>query len=93
MIRWEDPPPSEYHGLGAPRKWMPRLEPLMAEPGRWALVAEGLKTRLASKIVWALRSGEHGTLALPPGRWDATSRKQEDGTHRIYAVYLGETTP
>lgn len=90
MIRWENPPDIEGPKGGAPRKWMSRLEPLLADLGRWALVAEGLTSGAASRIVYALKSGRHGTLVLPAGRWDATSRRSDDGTRRVYAMYLGE---
>lgn len=76
-VVWQDPPESG----GRRGAWLERLSPLMAEPGRWALVHSTPTTSTAGSTVHALRQG---AMRVPEGRWEFTIRKKD-----IYARYLG----
>lgn len=49
VIRWENPPPVRLHGKAGPKvrrsQWDLVVRELQANPGKWAVVAEGLKTQ------------------------------------------------
>jgi hypothetical protein len=89
-IVWKEPGPSARGtSLSQVGVWMDRLSPLVAHPGRWALVhtaelQEGAKGSLSSKgsgIAAQLRSGK---ARIPEGKWEFTSRQGE-----VYARYVG----
>lgn len=88
---WADPPP-----IGGPQDpravWMERLRPLMAEPGRWAIIKSGLPST-CQQTATALRNRQWN---VPPGGWEFTVRTFRRGVHvgdmnaaQLYARYLG----
>jgi hypothetical protein len=81
QVRWEDPSGRRSQ----PGIWIERLEPVMAQPGRWARVLDCRYAR-ARTVANDLR---HGKVRRPPGRWDFTSRGLGDGQGAVYARYLG----
>ncbi len=82
QVRWEDPPPRHRSAAGV---WFERLEPLLAQPKRWAIVYTAKNTGAISKMQHILhRRG----VKMPPGQWVLAVRTV-DGEHRLYARYLG----
>lgn len=81
-IRWEDPPRSRR---GAHKPWLERVEPLVEQPKRWAIVYVSPTKGSAAKMVYSLN---HHGMQLPPGRFEFTSRTV-NGEHRVYGRYLG----
>lgn len=86
-ITWKEPGPS-LRGQGlraAPGKWVELLKPLLAHPGRWAVVytaeGEGKLSQKASGQAAALRSEK---TRKPAGKWEFTSRQGE-----VFARYIG----
>lgn len=68
-----------------PGEWMRMLEPLMNQPGRWAIVARKQSRSVASTTAQNLRQR---IVRIPTGQWEFASRTV-DGEARVYARYLG----
>lgn len=97
-ITWEDPA-----GKGALRSryekaWEAEADALRAQPGRWGIVT--VKDPAAGIIAGHGTSGyvmatniRNGRLAAfrPAGTFEATGRRQADGTVKVYARYVGES--
>lgn len=89
--QWADPPP--IGGPQDPRSvWMERLRPLVAHPGKWAVVKSGLPST-CNAIANQLRLRQRH---VPPGEWEFTVRTFRRGVHvgdrsvgQIYARYIG----
>jgi hypothetical protein len=76
-FRWEDPPV-----VARRRAWVDRLEPAMAQPGKWAAIHEfDLDSKQARNAVSHLRSGAYES---PPGVWEFRSSGLT-----VYAKYIG----
>lgn len=88
MTIWCDPPPPTRF------VWHDVLEPLLAEPHRWALVREYDRYKSATDAIRALRRSAigKGHVVIPPGRWEFVQRQIEEGQARwgVWARYLGE---
>lgn len=86
-VHWEDPGPptkgQERHTL-----WRDRLEPLKAQPGRWALLAEKPSRAAASTSFQNLR---RRVLRVPDGDWEFTYRRRGEGW-ALYGRYLTHET-
>lgn len=97
-IAWCDPPRrrpkvkrTHAEAMRDCRVWEPRLEPLVAEPGRWALVWDYSTHAQAVSIVRELRraaSGRRPRPVLPPGVWEFEQHAL-DGRWGVWARYLG----
>lgn len=83
--RWEEPPTG---GPGRGRAaWVERLTPLMAEPGRWAVVASYPLARRSAAST--MRSNlTRGLVLVPAGKWEFVSRST-DTEANVYARYIG----
>ena len=82
-IVWEKPPSQQRQRKGV---WVDRLQPLMENPGEWARVYEG-SLGTARSTSNSLRSGK---TQIPDGDWEFVSRKIDEDTGGIWAVYWGE---
>lgn len=82
-IVWEKPPSQQRQRKGV---WVERLQPLMENPGEWARVYEG-SLGTARSTSNSLRSGK---TQIPDGDWEFVSRKIDDDTGGIWAVYWGD---
>lgn len=86
---WCDPPPPATRQV-----WVPLLEPLIAAPGRWALVRRYDRHRPAVDAVRQLRRAAKGSghIVVPPGRWEFRQGRVESGADGwgVWARYLGE---
>lgn len=86
QIQWREPGPSS-RGLGraAAGVWVERLQPLVANPGRWAVVytatGEGKLPQKASGQAASLRSEK---TRKPDGKWEFTARGAE-----VFGRYIG----
>lgn len=90
-VRWEEPKSAR---VGADSKlWVERLAPLMECPGRWARVAVFVSGESARSTAVHIKRPHNSTLRVPPGQWEAVSRKlyegDDQGKYAIYARYLG----
>jgi hypothetical protein len=79
-VIWKEPPER------GPGVWLKRLEPLLERPGEAALVYEAPSEATARTVRARLVNGEYLT---PPGEWEFSSHKTEDGRGEVYARYLG----
>lgn len=85
-VRWEDPPSPE-RSRAAPRSvWWDRLEPLMAEPGRWARILDDIGASVTTPL-------NQRRYDYPPGRWEFRAVLHDGNRNRcvLYARYLGPT--
>ena len=78
-------PPQAKGGRGESARNKEIAAALKKNPGEWAKVAEG---ETSDGLAVRIRSGKAKTFSV--GKWEATSRRQEDGTITIYARYVGE---
>jgi hypothetical protein len=83
-VTWQAPPPVKHKG-GARAKWVPRLLPLMEQPGEWAVFPAKSGDTAATTASHLKR----GRLTAPAGRWEFTGRTTDDGKGAVYARYLG----
>ncbi len=83
-IVWMDPPPKQAGG----GRWIRRLVPLVDRPMQWALVETCVNANTSGSTAYNVR---RGVVALPPGKWDATARKLDDGSYGVFVRYLGPT--
>lgn len=83
-IVWQDPP-APRKGFGRSMAWYQKLLPLVDEPKRWALIHHTETAKKSLAAVGNLR--RH--ITKPPGVWEFTSRKTNDGGGDVYARYLG----
>lgn len=81
-IKWQEPP-ADARGRD---KWGPVADELRAQPGRWALVAEGVSASMST----AFKRGR--IIAFQPaGSFEAVTRNVVDGRADIYARYVGKS--
>ncbi|HVE45522.1 MAG TPA: hypothetical protein VNA57_02080 [Acidimicrobiales bacterium] len=81
-VVWEDPPARGPHFP----KWFDLLSPLLAHPGRWALVA----TKPSAKAAYATKGNLTAfKVRVPPGQWEFAARKRGEGEFGVYARYIG----
>lgn len=59
---------------------------LRSNKGQWYLIYEGLSAPAAGQRVNQMR---HSRNAWKGGKWDAKSGKQDDGTYKVWAKYVG----
>lgn len=80
---FRDPPPSRSGGRSAKGGgvWMELLEPLLAHPGRWAIVRKADNVQKASGMAAALR--KEGAK-IPAGKWEFAARQGD-----VYARFVG----
>lgn len=83
VLKWEDPPPSNQGPRG---KWGAVAAELKAHPGKWALIAEGIKH--ASTVSNGVKTGKIKAFE-PAGEFEATTRSTtpKDGGPRVFDVY------
>jgi hypothetical protein len=82
QTRWEDPPSPLTRGPKG--VWVERLQPLLAYPKRWAIVAVKPSVGTARVLAHDLAT----RYKIPPGRWEFVSRTV-NGEYRVYGRYLG----
>ena len=83
-LTWEDPPLSRR---GAPSTdWHAIAATLRTRPNEWALIVQ--KSRYSSSSSF-IASGRINAFR-PGGTFQGRSAKNDDGTFRIYARYVGE---
>lgn len=84
---WCDPPPQRPGGI-----WRVTLEPVTAQPGRWALVRTYRRHPSAVDAVRKLRQAVEGkgNVMIPPGRWEFVQRQVEPDTPEwgVWARYV-----
>lgn len=81
---FEAPPAANGGRAESPRN-REIAEGLRANPGEWAKVATGEKN---DGLAVRIRTGKAKSFAT--GKWEATSRRNEDETIDIYARFVGE---
>lgn len=81
-IVWEDPPPKATHKRAS--KVAPFFDALREHPGKWALYKEA---STSASVCTQIKSGRG--YPVTPGEFDAATRKNEDGTYRIYVRFVG----
>lgn len=82
-IVWEDPPDSYPRGGAAPR-YADFFESIRKMPGRWAVWPNPVQS---PTLTTNIKNGKYsGTEA---GEFDATIRKQDDGTYKMWVRYVG----
>ena len=77
---WVDAPPGPPAGPGRPRIWVPRLERLKEQPGKWADFGPA-----HAKVATNINSGLHG---FTKGDYHAVTRTI-DGERHLFAMYNG----
>lgn len=82
-IEWRDPPP-RGHGTGQ-GKWRAILQPLVDNPGRWAMIASCDDADKAEHTAGNLRS-RRVLIPHPEHDWEFISRVDE-----VFAIYHGRT--
>lgn len=89
VIRWEDPPPSKrsLRKQDGSSRYADVAEELRANPGRWAVVLDGLSGS-GSSLATQIRMG-YTVCFCPAGDFDATIR-QTGGRAVVYARYVGD---
>ena len=80
--------PTRRFGTGRPIAWADEAATLRERAERddsWGVLTPNAKSPSFANNI------RHGLLAAfqPAGSFEATSRKNEDGTHMIYARYVG----
>lgn len=89
IIRWEDPPDSrkgKAGGRGFVRnpRWQAVADQLRANPGRWAVVAEGENAGISGHI----RRGKYAAMQ-PAGSFEAQCVGGGGSFPTVYARYVG----
>lgn len=84
MVKFEEPPTARG-GRAESERNKEIAEALRKKPGKWALVAEGEKN---DGLAVRIRTGKAKSFAV--GTWEATSRRNEEGTIDIYARFVGD---
>lgn len=85
-MRWETPSPMSARGGRG--KYDEFVKELKARPGQWAVLHP--KATHASHVP-NINKGKIASFR-PMGDFDATCRRNEDGTYKIYVRYVGEDT-
>lgn len=91
VIRWEEPPPAGNHsmGIGRPGSRYDQLAATLgANPGRWALIREGINPNSAGSLAGVIRRGS-AVCFQPRGDFDARVRAVGN-VASVYACYLGD---
>lgn len=90
-IIWKDPPAtSMWRGhKGTYSSWEKRLQPLVDNPNRWALVKRLSNNGNAGAQLSQLKKRSYA-IPRPDDGWEFTTRV-EDGFYSLYARYLGPT--
>ncbi len=86
VIRWEEPPaPKPKRGATGRvmRPWALVAAQLRERRGEWALIYVGNDPAVSGRV----RSG-HSWWA-PPGAFESTSRRGDDGVIRVWARFVG----
>jgi hypothetical protein len=91
VIRWEEPPPP----LPVTRERTPKVKPpfvdeLIANSGRWALVATYQDSNQALSYANGINKGRAACFR-PAGSFEAVYRRTED-EFRVYARHVGGRT-
>jgi hypothetical protein len=83
-VTWEDPPPARSRK--SVRDWHAVAATLRTRPSEWALVVEKSRQNSTAHFI------THGRIAAfrPEGMFQGRSAKNDDGTFRIFARYVGE---
>ena len=82
-LKFQDPPARQYGGRSASRDWAAIAAELRRNPGRWALVAEGVSVGNSAGI----RSGRNSAFR-PIGAFEVTERTVPDTNRRMVDVYM-----
>jgi len=85
VIRWEEPPAPR--GGRRDTGWAQVAAQLRDHPREWALVEDGVATSSLSNHISRAKISDFD----PPGAYEAVARR-ENGSHRIYARYVGVKT-
>ncbi len=90
VIRFEGAPPEQKSGRFHPSRKLHEeiAAALRANPGEWGVIAEPSVRSQASSLAHRV---SHGVLTVyrPAGTFEAKARTVGDGTHRVYARYIG----
>lgn len=87
-MRWENPP--ETSSTVRPGAWKDEAAELRAHPFRWAVLAEFGEDRKARAydLVTMIRYGR-AVAFRPAGSFESVTRRAEDGTQLVYAMFVG----
>lgn len=85
-MTWEEPPRSPR--LEGMQRLRSIADELRANPGRWAVVYDGVTPQVASRRAGDIRIGSLGAFR-PAGAFEATTRATA-GQCRVYARYVNE---
>lgn len=80
-MKWQDPPNDQRRSVD----YTKIAKSLREHPNRWALILEGTNASVTTHI----NKGRYRDFT-PAGHYEATSRRDEAGTVRIWARYIGE---
>jgi len=88
-LTWEQPPSSSHGPGSAGMGVQQRLAREIAErPGEWALMLTGVGVDVANSAGRRLRRGVIEP-ENPYGKFEAVTRKQDDGTYNLWAKFIG----
>ena len=76
------PPPARPQAGGAPGKYVPFFDALRSRPGEWAEWQSACRSPSAATNI---KNGVYSGTS--PGEFDATVRKQPDGTWKMWVRY------
>lgn len=79
-IEWVDEVPERRRS----GRWVRVTQELRARPGQWAKVDTGVTNTAFATM---LKQGRLGNAE--PGEFEATCRRNDDGTYDVYARYVG----
>lgn len=80
-MKWQEPPNDRRRSTD----YGEIVKKLKQHPNRWALIREGGNASMTTHI----KTGRYKDFA-PPGSFEATSRRDPEGTVKIWARYIGE---
>jgi hypothetical protein len=85
--------PTSLAAPGRHHRWVHILEPVTERPGEWALVQtydDALRARNHVRdLRRSVRAGDRVAVRVPPGDWEFRHGRMEDGTHGLWARWLG----
>jgi len=83
-IRWSDPPERQQPNKFDAPDWVAEL---VARPGHWALVMDGLSQNKANYYQSQINLGLW-VHTRDRGEWEATQRRMPDGTQGLWVRFI-----
>ena len=73
-MKWADPPPSGLNRGAVKFKYSDDAEELRTNPGKWAILKEGVKPQSAAAFASNVRSGKLRAFETEAGKYEAAVR-------------------